>query len=486
MSSFSRAGGNIPRFPLVFLPVFLAAGLAIHPAPFSGLGAEESAAETAAEPGAGKPAAGESAAGEADSIRLTTIHYGTETEIAALIQSLHNEQSDSLDTELIDLAQNTRNRNILRGVFVFFGDRGKTGLEDRAIRAIVERDEETNETVIAAVDYLGRVQAGSAAESLQKLILTKERRFMVSAIRALGRAAGTEPDLADGAAEFLTQYYTTEDPPDEYRREIISAIGETKSALGIPFLTNLVTNPEERAVLRMTALESLSKIGDDRGLGAIIFAVSDEDPNVRSGAIAALGPFQGEPVDKAILEAFRDSYYRTRIAAAQASRIRKLEAAIPYLKFRSERDDVPQVKDEAIRALGAIGTPETLGILESLFRERKNPDPVRIRSAEMLMASDAEGHIENVIAEMDDAKFRNQTPLYQGLLKIAGGARSGKLEALSRRLLGSADLTEKSYGLDLAANNTFRGLAEDVRGLTENRNAGLARKARNVLEKLEE
>jgi HEAT repeat protein len=483
MSRFFRGGGVIPRFPLFFLSLFLAAGLAVRPAPCSVLGAEESAA---GESGAGSPAPRESSLAEVDSIRLTTIHYGTETEIAALIQSLHNEQSDSLDAELITLAQSTRNRNILRGVFVFFGDRGKTGLEDRAIRAIVERDEETNETVIAAVDYLGRVQAGDAAESLRKLIQTKERRFMIPAIRALGRATGADSGLADEAAEFLTQYYTTEEPPDEYRREIVGAIGETKSPLGIPFLTDLVMSTEERAVLRMAALESLSKIGDDKGLGAIIFAVSDEDPNVRSSAIAALGPFEGEPVDKAILEAFRDSYYRTRIAAAQASRGRKLEAAIPYLKFRSERDDIPQVKDEAIRALGAIDTPETLDILESLFRERKNPDPVRIRSAEMLVANNTEGYIENVIEEMDNAKSRNQTPLYQGLLKIVGGARSEKLEALSRRLLGSADLTEKSYALDLAANNNFRRMAEDVRGLTENRNAGLARKARNVLEKLEE
>jgi HEAT repeat protein len=212
--------------------------------------------------------------------------------------------------------------------------------------------------------------------------------------------------------------------------------------------------------------------------------VSDEDPNVRSSAIAALGPFKGEHVDKAILEAFRDSYYRTRIGAAQASRSRKLEEAIPYLKFRSERDDVPQVRDEAIRALGAINTPETLDILASLFAERKNPDAVRIRSAELLVANGAGAYIEKVIEEIDNAKSRNQTPLYNGLLKIAGGAKSEKLESLSRRLLNTGDIAEKSYALDMAANNDFRGLTEDIRTLTENRNAGLARKARLTLDKL--
>ncbi|MDR3173912.1 MAG: HEAT repeat domain-containing protein [Treponema sp.] len=428
----------------------------------------------------------EEGAGETDSARLNTIRYGTETEIGTLIQSLRNEKTDALDEALIALAQNTHNRGILRGVFEFFAERDKSGLEDRAIRAIDERDLENNETVIAAMDYLGRLKAGNAVRSLQKVIGTKERRFMVPAIRALGRAAGVDHETADQAAEYLSAYYSDEDPPDEYRREIIAALGETGSAKGIPFLMGIASGTEERVTLRMAALEALSIIGDDSALPVVISAVSDEDPNVRASAIAALGPFEGEDVNRAILEAFRDSYYRVRLGAAQASRRGKLEAAIPYLKFRAERDDIPQVRDEAIRALGAIETAETYDILKSLFEDRLSPAPVRIRSAEMLVKRDTGACIEKIIGEMDDAKSRNQSALYNGLLSIAGGAQSDKLEPLARRLLNSGDILEKSYALDLAANNNFRSMVEEIRPLTENRNAGLARKARNVLGKLEE
>ncbi|MDR1596825.1 MAG: HEAT repeat domain-containing protein [Treponema sp.] len=423
---------------------------------------------------------------ETDSGRLNTIRYGTETEIAALIQSLRNEKTDTLDDALTGLAQNTHNRGILQGIFSFFAERGKSGLEDRAIRAVEERDLENNETVITALDYLGRLKAGSAVESLQKLISTKERRFMVPAIRALGRVAGADRETADQAAEYLSDYYSTGEPPDEYRREIITALGETGSTRGIPFLKGIASNIEERATLRMAALDALSKIGDDEALPVIISAVSDDDPNVRSSAIAALGPFTGEEVNRAILEAFRDSYYRVRLGAAQASRRGKLEAAVPYLKFRAERDDVPQVRDEAIRALGEIESPGTYEILRALFEDRHSPAPVRIRSAEMLVMRDTGACVEKLIAELDDAKSRNQTALYNGFLSIIGGARSDKLEALARRLLGSADILEKSYALDMAANNNFRGMTEDIRSLTENRNAGLARKARTILGKLEE
>jgi HEAT repeat protein len=428
-----------------------------------------------------------------DSGRRDIIRYGTETEIAALIQSLRGElsggpgegQEGDLDEDLAALAEHTRNRGILRGIFEFFGERGKPGLEDRAIRAVEERDLEANETVAAAMDYLGKVGATGAAGALERIIGTKERRFMAPAIRALGRAAAGDREAADRAAAYLRDYYRGEDPPDEFRREIIAALGETGSSAGVSFLAEIGGNSEERVTLRMAALDSLAAIGDEEGLPAIISAVSDGDPNVRASAIAALGPFSGEEVDRAILEGFRDSYYRVRLGAAQASRRGKMAAAVPYLKFRAERDDVPQVRDEAIRALGAIETAESGAALEGLFEDRGAAAAVRIRAAEMLAGRGGEEYIGKIIAEMEDAKARNQTPLYNGLLGVLGGARSTRLEALARRLLGSADIVEKSYALDMAAHNGFRGMAEEIRPLMESRNLGLARKARNVMEKWE-
>ena len=73
--------------------------------------------------------------------RLAIIKYGTETEIANLIQALRNENADYLDNELIKLIDSTKNQKILSGVFGFFGEREKSGLEDRAIKAIEERED---------------------------------------------------------------------------------------------------------------------------------------------------------------------------------------------------------------------------------------------------------------------------------------------------------------------------------------------------------
>jgi HEAT repeat protein len=306
---------------------------------------------------------------------------------------------------------------------------------------------------------------------------------MNAAFRAMGKAAGGGRQEADSTAEYLIDFYLNREPGDENRRDIISSLGAAVSPSAVAFLAELAQNGEERVSLRIAALDSLAKIGDAEGLSAILSCISADDPNVRAAAVAAAGPFSGDAVDSAILEAFRDSYYRTRLAAAQASRERKLAAAVPYLKLRAEKDDVPQIKDEAIRALGAIANAESVSILDKLFSDRKNSDRVRIAAAEMLMKNDSAKYLDRLTRELDEAKQKNQMPLYNGFLKIIGESKTGGMEAVARRLL-SGGITEKSYALDIAAANGLTGLSAEIRKLTLDKNESLARKARRTAEKL--
>jgi HEAT repeat protein len=293
-----------------------------------------------------------------------------------------------------------------------------------------------------------------------------------------------DKEAGDGVAEYLMNYYINRSPGEESRNEIIAALGETGSYEGISFLAELTANNEERTTLRITALEALAKIGDSRGLEAILAAVSSDDPNVRSSAVNALGPFTGKEVDEAILEAFRDPYYRTRIGAARAARDRKLVEAVPFLRYRAEQDEVPAVKDDAIRALGAIANEEAMAILEHLFGEKKNGDRVRILAAEMLVQNNGDAYAPKLIAALDDAKRSNQTSLYNGLLRILGGTKAASLEDLARRFFASGGVVEKSYALDITVLNEFRGLAGEVRSLSDPKNGNLSRKALETLNKL--
>jgi HEAT repeat protein len=429
-----------------------------------------------------------SAQQDMETVRRDTILFGTETEIAALIQTLRTENATYLDDELVTLVEGTRNQRILSGVFTFFGDREKNGLEDRAIRAIVERDDEANETVLSAIEYLGRVKSAEAIPVITGLLDTEERRFLNTGFRALGRASSGDSTLSDETADFLIDFYENRNPGDDNRREVIVAIGATGSQKGVPLLKEIASNTDERIPLRMAALGALSAIGDESGLDVILSCISTSDPNVRSAAVAALGPFSGEAVDRAILDAFRDSFYRTRIAAAQASRDRRFVEAVPYLRFRAERDEVPNVRDESVRALGAIANEEAITVLESLFLERRNSDRIRILAAEMLMKSESDRNLTRLIIELDDAKTKNQTALYNGLLKVLGESvvtgDKTDMENITRRFLLNGGIIERLYGLDMAANNSLAMLSEEIRPLASDRNESLARRARRTAETL--
>ena len=96
----------------------------------------------------------------------------------------------------------------------------------------------------------------------------------------------------------------------------------------------------------------------------------------------------------------------------------------------------------------------------------------------MLMKNEPAKYLDKMILELDEAKRRNQTSLYNGFLKIIGESRTESLEAIVRRFLKGGGILEKSYGLDMAANNGLSSLADEIRALAGEKNESLARKAR--------
>jgi len=414
--------------------------------------------------------------------RRDTIKYGTEAEIGNLIKALAAEKAEYLDEELVSLVQASGNEKIILGVFTFFGERKKTGLEEQAKQILQEWDQQENGSIIIAVDYLGKMADSSALAAITGLLETKEKRFQNVALRALGRVGGGS--AAAQTAQYLIAYYQDVGDDDDNRREIISALGELRHADALTFLADIAADPEERPVRRMAAVEALAKIGDEDGLESVIEAVNAGDPNLRAAAVGALYPFPGKKADEAILEAFRDSYYKTRLAAARAAGERKLAAAVPFLRYRAERDEVPAVRDEALRALGKIADSEARDVMAALFTEKKTIERSRVVTAEELLRIDADQYAPRVVAALDEAKAAKQTTLYNSLAKALAAARTSKIQDLASRFLASADVVEKSYGLDMVKNNDFSALAEQVKALKDEKNEGISRKASAILDSL--
>ncbi|MDR0408778.1 MAG: HEAT repeat domain-containing protein [Spirochaetaceae bacterium] len=478
---------------------------------------------------------------DAEAARLREIiKYGTDNEISDLIKNLRSEKIDYLDEDLLQLAKKTKNQNITLGIFSFLGERSRTGMEELALAILENRENETPQKINAALDYLSAVKEKAAIRPMTEIITSDDTRFDGTAIRALGKilyseqatreaansgvgdavredvsgAAETSLPEAGGMAvdalpeagpagaadnatqnmtaavgnewitEILIDYYNEREPDSDTQQTIISAVGSSGGKAAESFLLEIINNDEASVPLRMSALEAAAKMGSPALLEPTLAAVSSDNPNIRSAAVGALGVFDGDEVDAAILESFRDTYFKTRLAAVRAVKKRNLKEAIPYLRYRAEKDEAAAVREEAVTTLGTLNDAEADKALLALFNNTKISDTLRVLCAETLIKNNADAYAETVIEKLDEAKARKQTVLYKGLLKAISLAKTSKVETITARLFASSDVVEKFYALDMTANNRFTAFKSEVEKLTQEKNSTLSRRAKNTLDKL--
>jgi HEAT repeat protein len=414
-----------------------------------------------------------------------TLRYGTDNEIKSLIQTLKKGNdgagSDKLDDELAEIVTSTKNAEIKSAVIAFFSERKKTGLEEEARYLIENRDEVESVNVSAAIDYLGKIKDTASQKTLRGALEADEDAYRLPAIRAIGLA--TDESNNDETSEYLIEYYNSKNLNDDCQSELLRALGSSASKKAVPFLNGIIAD-DIRPGLTMAALSALAMIKDDDALATISGAAASRDPNIRATAIEAMGSFSGAEAQKAIIDAFRDSYYKTRIAACKASAKNKMTEAIPYLKYRAENDEQQSVKDEAIRALGSIGTDESAKVLFSIFENKKAGDHSRVLVAGELLKIDADGYAEAVIAAIDEAKRTNQKNIAQSLSTAISKAKTGKLKPFAARLFAGKDAADKAFALAITENNGFSEFKGEVQILADDKNSALARRAREILEKL--
>lgn len=411
-----------------------------------------------------------------DKARKETIRFGTDAEILQLLKTIEEEKLDSYDGDLLALLDSSKNAKIKEALLRYFESGNKEGAEKIALRMVVERDLEPNTVVDAAIAYLSKKKSSAAASGLRDILDAEESRFVVAAARALG-SCGSESDV-----DFIVDYFDTRNPTDATKQELIYSLGELKSKKAAGFLESIVANQDERPGRRMIAVEALGKISDPRSVPIIAAAFNEPDANLRVFVITALGKFPASAeVKQTIIEGFRDSFYKVRSAAAAAAASLKLGEAVPFLQYRANRDEVPTVREEAVRALGAIADSEAVDALEKLFMDTAASDRVRQESAGALLAIDADRQAEKIIAALDKAKEEKKMPLYHGLAKKLTEAKSKSLEDLARRLIASSDSIDKHYALDIVIMNGIRSLDEKIQPLAEDKNVALARKARKAL-----
>jgi HEAT repeat protein len=217
----------------------------------------------------------------------------------------------------------------------------------------------------------------------------KTRR--VQAAYELSKILVSDPEALDeepGARARVRELFAEAEEP-EMRQYLALVLGRTHDREAVPLLVEALDDPDDKT--RIYTLWALGTLGDPSARQALEKALSDPDPGIRKTAAFALGEAGDRGAIPALTERLEDSVPDVRWNAALSLAHLGSDAGVPVLESMLDRSLLAQVPDitreqqeeamiGALRALGAVGGSEQLGMIDRLAEE----DPsLKVRQAAM-------------------------------------------------------------------------------------------------------
>ena len=237
----------------------------------------------------------------------------------------------------------------------------------RAAPALIEALEEPDDqTRRAAARALGGLGDASAIGHLAALFSADDAEVVKAAIDSLIQLATAEGPAVIAAAQAAYQ----EVPSGSVRRAALEVLARAGTEEQIE--TMLSALHEDVAESRIVAIGGLRNLIEHdtagRGLDAIVGALTDENPDVRTAAADALGRIGDVRAVEALVSAVRDDNVLARVAAIRSLGRLGDPAAGQVLKAMV-RDAVGLVSIAAIEALASIGPGEFLEVLDACLAQ---------------------------------------------------------------------------------------------------------------------
>ena len=220
------------------------------------------------------------------------------------------------------------------------GEIGNTRAADPLVAILGTRDAPAN-LRLEAVNALGAMHAPAAVTPLLDLVGDRGPSMRAAALRALH-----DIDLA----QFLVVLSGLEsDPHWSVRAAIASLLATTPAGTGVPRLTEMLKDPDQRVVAPV--LGALVRVKAPQVEAILVDHLKADDPVVRMAAANGIGDLRPAGGAAALADAYKralpDGTYVARAAALAALAKYGAAAAVPTLK------DALQDKDWAVRVRAA-------------------------------------------------------------------------------------------------------------------------------------
>jgi HEAT repeat protein len=434
---------------------------------------------------AAPPAGAEEKERSATEVWAETLRFGTDTEVLDAVTHIREAKERSLTADLVRAAGESHNDDVRMAVFTYLGELEDASASEPALE-LVRRPEEASPALLrAAIGYLAKTKARSALDELKGLVLSRDESVAIAAVSAVGGMGGA------GIAAYLIDILVKPETNANLRNQIILALGDLGDRVALDLLLDMAKDRGEERVSRMYACASLGKIGDRKAVDVLTSILSEDDALLRVYAAGALGKLRAPGVAAALTQVLRDSSWQVRLEAAKAiadgaADKQESEDLVGMLKYRARRDEVAQVRREAIRALGTLGTPDCFELLRELYADDMQSAETRSAALTALIAGDLPESLP-VISRIVDQQWSLKSDK-QKMLEVTADqlsrVESPLLSELTSRFLASPNLAVKIAGIRGAARNGLTSLGDAILAAARDANTAVRREALSALEKL--
>lgn len=393
--------------------------------------------------------------------------------VFAVLQALATHRDASVVKELVPLLSNDNDaiaRAVLSAIGATSGRKAASALRKAKVRAEL-RDAWADACLVCAEGLIAQSEQKDARGLAEPL--TGEEHAVHIRAAAYGVLIKAEPKKA---VRLVGDMLKNDDVMIQREGARLAGQVEDKQATSVLCSALPVLSPENQAV----ALAALAVRGDPSAEAAVIKLIASDDARVQLAAIRALrsiggpksvpvlaarltddnlakaaatslGSLRGNKIGAAIINTMKSSDGPPRAALAGVLADRDARAAVPDL-LRYANDEHPAARSAALKAIGALASPEVASTLIEKLATAPDDD-TRDAYENALVAA---------ITKMDDADARTHL-LIDGVAKSKGEAKAVLLAVAARQ--GGVDvlqlLVENADDKDPAvANAAVRALSE--------------------------